>query len=108
MVGEQFHHGRFGKDPQHGIGVAEFDGVGLLEGHDPLLQGTDHLQAGAVIVLGALPGFELDDHLDFDAVFDGARAEQAGHVDDADAAQFDEVADVGRGHAHDLVRGDLA
>lgn len=48
MVGEQFHHGRFGKDPQHGIGVAEFDGVGLLEGHDPLLQGTDHLQAGAV------------------------------------------------------------
>ena len=41
-------------------------------------------------------------------LLDRTHAEHTGHIDDADAAQLDKMADVLRGRAHDLAVGDLA
>ncbi len=51
-------------------------------------------QAHAFICLGVVPGLEVDDEVDALGHFDGAHAEDSAGVDDADAPQFHEVADV--------------
>ena len=66
------------------------------------------LQTHTVVVLALLPGLHLDDHIDLLGILDRADTVHAAHVDDADAAQLDEVADVVGGGAHQGLGGHAA
>ena len=55
------------------------------------------VHAHAVVDLRRIPDLQIDAHVDFLLQLNGAHTENATGVDDADAAQLDEVADVLRG-----------
>ena len=66
------------------------------------------LKAQPVVDLLAGPGHNIDDQINGGLFLDGGHAEELGDVDDADAADFNVVADQLRGGAPQGVVGDLA
>jgi hypothetical protein len=81
------------------------DGAGDFDAQNVIILA---FQAGALIVFGGVPCFQLDDEVEAFTHLDRAHTEHTGHIDDADTAQLNEVADVFRRSTHDLTVGDLA
>ena len=70
--------------------------------------GVFAVDAHAVVDLRRIPDLEVDAHVDLFGELDGAHAEDAAGIDDADAAQLDEVADVLRRLADERFARDAA
>ena len=87
--------------------TARSDGNGQRRNLDAQNIGILVFQTQTVIGFAVPPGNDVDNQVNISAVLDGSHTEELGHVDDADTAQLDIVADQLRRGAETFLGGNL-